>query len=170
MPILHTLLLLLYNTVSVYTFTLPGIGGGQINLSQYAGKKILLVNTASQCQHAPQYAELQQLQQQYASSLVVIAIPSNNFNNMEPGSNEEIQQFIQQYKLSFPVAARQDVVGDEAHPLYQWLAHQQQNGVMDVLPRWNFTKILIGKTGLIEKVFDPMVSPLSQRVKDAVEE
>ena len=89
---------------------------------------------------------------------------------MEPGSNEEIQQIIQQYKLSFPVAARQDVVGDEAYPLYQWLAHQQQNGVMDVLPRWNFTKILLGKTGLIEKVFDPLVSPLSQRVKDAVEQ
>jgi len=89
---------------------------------------------------------------------------------MEPGSNEEIQQFVQQYQLSFQVAARQDVVGDEAHPLYQWLAHQQQNGVMDVLPRWNFTKILIGKTGLIEKVFDPMVSPLGQRVKDAVEQ
>jgi glutathione peroxidase len=152
----------------VYTFTLPALNGGEINLSHYQGKKILLVNTASQCQYAGQYAELQQLQQLYADSLVVIAIPSNNFNNMEPGSNEDIALFVQQYNISFPIAQKQDVLGDEAHPLYQWLANRHTEGGTDALPRWNFCKILIGPTGQVEKVFDPAISPLSQRVKDAV--
>jgi len=154
--------------VSVYTFTLPALNGGEINLSHYQGKKILLVNTASQCQYAGQYAELQQLQQLYAHSLVVIAIPSNNFNNMEPGSNEDIALFVQQYNITFPIAQKQDVLGDEAHPLYQWLANRHTEGGTDALPRWNFCKILIGPTGQVEKVFDPAISPLSQRVKDAV--
>jgi glutathione peroxidase len=170
MPLLHTFLLLLQHTVSVYTFTLPALNGGQINLSQYQGKKILLVNTASQCHYASQYAELQQLQQLYANSLVVIAIPSNNFNNMEPGSNDDIAQFVQQYNISFPIAQKTDVLGENAHPLYQWLANRHTAGGADALPRWNFTKILIGRTGEVEKVFDPAISPLAQRVKDAVEQ
>ena len=170
MPLLHTLLLILHYTASVFTFTLPALTGGEINLANYQGKKILLVNTASQCQYAKQYAELQQLQQMYADTLVVIVIPSNNFNNMEPGSNEDIAQFVQQYNITLPIAQKQDVLGDSAHPLYQWLAHRHEEGSIDALPRWNFTKILIGRTGQIEKVFDPAVSPLAQRVRDAVEQ
>jgi glutathione peroxidase len=154
---------------SIYSFTLPGVNGSTINLNNYAGKKILLVNTATQSPDAGQFAGLQQLYNKYKDSLVIIAIPSNNFNGMEPGSNTEIQQFLQQYNLTFPVAAKTDVAGEQAHPLFVWLRHKDQNGVMDVYLRWNFTKVLIGKTGMVERVFSPGVPPMSEAIQRAVE-
>jgi glutathione peroxidase len=166
---LNILLPIITALSSIYSFTLPGVNGNTINLNNYAGKKILLVNTATQSPDAGQFAGLQQLYNKYKDSLVIIAIPSNNFNGMEPGSNTEIQQFLQQYNLTFPVAAKTDVAGEQAHPLFVWLRYKDQNGVMDVYMRWNFTKVLIGKTGMVERVFSPGVPPMSEAIQRAVE-
>lgn len=169
MFLLNILFMIAAAATSIYNHTLPAINGGTINLSSYAGKKILLVNTATQSPDAGQFAGLQQLYNKYKDSLVIIAVPSNNFNGMEPGTNAEIQQFLQQYNLTFPVAAKTDVVGEQAHPLFVWLRHKDQNGSMDVYMRWNYTKVLIGKTGLVERVFSPGVPPMSEAIQKAVE-
>src|SRR5438046_8764055 len=107
---------------SIYSFKVKGLDGGMIDFSKYKGKKIMIVNTASKCGNTPQYAELEQLYEKYKDKLVIIGFPANNFGAQEPGSNTEIKEFCtKNYGVSFPMAAKVSVKGDDIAPIYKYL-------------------------------------------------
>src|SRR3954447_11464645 len=107
-------------SVSIYDFKVPGLDGKQINLKKYKGKKILIVNTASKCGYTPQYADLEKLYETYKDKLVIVGFPANNFAQQEPGSNKEISEFCtKNYGVTFPMAEKVDVVGENTHPLFK---------------------------------------------------
>lgn len=169
MFLLNFLFIITTTATSIYNYNLPALNGGTINLSSYTGKKILIVNIATQCPTASeQLQELKQLQTQYAATLQIIAIPSNDFNNMEPGTDSSINAALQSYNLNFPVAAKQHVSGNEAHPLFQWLQHKTQNGVMDTRVRWSFTKFLVNAQGQLVTTFDPNTYAMDELVIDEI--
>jgi glutathione peroxidase len=150
---------------SIYDFKVDGLSGGTIDLAKYKGKKILIVNTASQCGYTPQYEGLEQLSKKYGDKLVVIGFPANNFGGQEPGSNEEIGAFCKKnYGVSFPMAAKVSVKGEDTHPLFQYLvAEAKKQGVEDPI-RWNFTKFLIDENGKLVHVFPSKVAPMSEEL------
>ncbi len=164
--------LLLYSLLSltgIFDLHFTDINGNQINLADYQGKKILFVNTASGSEFTPQYAGLEELSQQYKDSLVIIAFPSNNFNN-ELGTNEEIKDFVStNYNAHFIVASKIDVIGENQDSIYQWLTRVVQNGVMDTDITNDFFKILINGKGNLIGVFDSSVDPMSNTIKEAIE-
>lgn len=148
--------------------TLPN--GTSIPLSQYRGKKILLVNTASACGYTHQYAELQQLQAQYKDAVAVLGFPSNDFGEQEKGTDAEIQQFCQtHYSLNFPLNKKSVVIKKQGqHPVYQWLSHPEQNGWCAQAPKWNFSKYIVDEQGVLTHYFDAAVSPLSTQILTAL--
>lgn len=150
---------------SIYEFKIPGLEGGEIDLSKYKGKKILIVNTASQCGYTPQYADLEKLYEQYKGKLVVIGFPANNFGGQEPGSNSEIKEFCKKnYGVSFPMAEKVSVKGSDTHPLFQYLnAEAKKLGVEDPI-KWNFTKFLVDEKGKLIAVFPSKVKPMSEDI------
>lgn len=150
---------------SIYDFKVEGLGGGQIDFSDFKGKKIMIVNTASQCGYTPQYAELEELHEQYKDKLVVIGFPANNFCGQEPGSNEEIMEFCKKnYGVSFPMAAKVSVKGDDIAPLFGYLTEQARAlGIEDPI-KWNFTKFLVDENGKLVAVFSHKVRPLSDDI------
>ncbi len=151
---------------SIYDFKVPGLDGDTIDFAQFKGKKILIVNTASECGYTPQYAELEQLYKRYKENLVVVGFPANDFLGQEPGSNEEIRSFCSRnYGVSFPMAAKIHVKGSKMHPIYQWLTHKEKNGVMDANVKWNFNKFLIDEKGLLIAYFPSSVKPLSEELR-----
>jgi glutathione peroxidase len=130
---------------------------------------VLLVNVASKCGFTPQYAELQQLHEQYGDKLVILGFPANNFKGQEPGSNEEIAEFCQKnYGVKFQMFEKISVVGEDQHPLYQWLSKKELNGWNDEAPKWNFTKYLVNEKGELVKVFESKVKPTSEEVVAAI--
>lgn len=143
------------------------IDGGTIELAQFAGRPMLIVNTASRCGFTNQYAGLQQLWTRYRErGLVVIGVPANDFAGQEPGTNEEILGFCSStFGVSFPLAAKASVVGDGAHPFYRWAARERPGDT----PRWNFHKYLIGRDGRIAAVFPTSTAPTDPRVITAIE-
>lgn len=154
---------------SIYDFKVPSLDGGTIDFSKYKGKKILIVNTASQCGNTPQYAELEQLYKQNLGHLVIIGFPANNFGGQEPGSNEDIRGFCQKnYGVTFPMAEKVSVKGDDIHPLFKYLvAEAEKMGESDPI-KWNFTKFLIDENGKLVKVFHNKVLPLSEEITSAI--
>jgi glutathione peroxidase len=150
---------------SIHGFTLKSITGQDLPLSAYRGKVVLVVNTASQCGYTPQYSGLEAVHQKYKDrGLVVLGVPANNFGGQEPGSNEEIQQFCtRRYSVTFPMASKVSVKGDDQDPLYRYLA--EAGGA----PRWNFTKYLVGKDGKVIRRFDSAVKPDSPELAGAIE-
>ena len=160
---------ILHALTSLFSLTLPGLDGKEISLAQFKGKKILLVNTASQSALAGQLTELQQLQDKYAERLVVILIPSNNINGEEPLGNDEIKEYLQRRKITLLCSAKLDVSALSGHPLFQWLGSREKNGVSDMYVRGNFTKILIGPQGQPLEVFNPGVPPFSEAIVNAIE-
>ena len=145
----------------IYDFDVEDAHGEQQPLSQYQGKVLLVVNTASKCGFTPQYKDLQALYDTWhAKGLEILAFPCNQFGQQEPGSNEEIQQFCQiNYGLTFPILAKIDVNGKDAHPLYQYLCSQKK-GILGDNIKWNFTKFLIDQDGNVLNRYEPAVSPL----------
>jgi glutathione peroxidase len=139
--------------MSVYDFKVPGLDGNAIDLAKYKGKKLLIVNTASKCGFTPQYAELQKLYEKYKDKLTIVGFPANNFGSQEPGTNTEIKEFCSKnYGVSFPMAEKVDVVGDNIHPLFKYLTDEAKKlGVADPVIKWNFTKFLIDENILIRK-------------------
>src|SRR5215212_4435336 len=110
---------------SIYDFKVPGLEGNDIDFSQYKGKKIMIVNTASKCGNTPQYADLEKLYEKYKDKLVIVGFPANNFGEQEPGSNEEIGEFCKKnYGVTFPMAAKVSVRGTDIDPLFKWLVQQ----------------------------------------------
>lgn len=150
---------------SIYQFKVSSLDGGTIDFSQYKGKKILVVNTASKCGYTPQYEELETLYKTYSKQLVVVGFPANNFGGQEPGSNEEIKIFCtKNYGVTFPMAAKVSVKGGDIAPIYKWLTSKSENGVMDADIKWNFTKFLLDEHGVLLAVFDSEVKPMSEAI------
>lgn len=153
---------------TAFLFSFPLLNGGTLNLSDYKGKVVLVVNTASQCGFTPQYKDLETLYNKFKDKgFVVIGVPSNDFGQQEPGNSEEIKCFVRDhYAVTFPMTAKQHVVGEKADPFYQWA--NQQTGFIGS-PKWNFHKYLIGKDGQLVTWFSSITSPTSGRVEKAIE-
>ncbi|QNA44933.1 glutathione peroxidase [Lacibacter sediminis] len=150
---------------SVYNFKVESLEGGMIDFSKYKGKKILIVNTASKCGYTKQYTELEELYKKYKDKLVVIGFPANNFGGQEPGTNAEIKEFCSStYQVTFPMAAKISVKGEDMHPLYQWLTSKEKNGVLDAEIKWNFNKFLLNEKGELVAYFPSKVTPLSEEI------
>jgi glutathione peroxidase len=152
--------------ITAYAFSFPALSGGDIRLAEYAGRPLLVVNTASLCGFTPQYAGLQELWTEFHDrGLTIIGVPSNDFGGQEPGGATEIARTAQhQYGVTFPIAAKAVVKGPNAHPFYKWAADSRPKDV----PRWNFHKYLIGRNGYIAEVFPETVEPADTRVKTAI--
>ncbi|MBL0133010.1 MAG: glutathione peroxidase [Chitinophagaceae bacterium] len=155
----------LFMASSIYEFKVPGLEGGQVDLSKYKGKFILIVNTASKCGYTPQYTELQQLSDKYKKNLVIVGFPANNFGGQEPGSNTEISEFCKKnYGVTFPMTEKVSVKGEDIHPLFAYLtAEAKKMGVEDPI-KWNFTKFLIDEKGKLVAVFPSKVKPMSEEI------
>ncbi len=151
---------------SVYDFKVDALNGGTIDLSAYKGKKILIVNTASKCGFTPQYTDLQKLADTYKDKLVVIGFPANDFGGQEPGTNSEISEFCKKnYGVTFPLAAKSDVVGDNTSPLFKYLTEEAVKlGTPMPVIKWNFTKFLIDENGKLIAVFNSKVTPMSTEI------
>jgi glutathione peroxidase len=149
-----------------HDFTVQSIDGQDISLSEFAGKKILVVNTASKCGLTPQYADLQKLYAEFGGEeFVILGFPANNFLKQEPGTNEEIAAFCEaNYGVSFPMMAKNSVKGEDQHPLYRWLTSKEENGVEDSEVSWNFQKFLIDEKGHLVKVLSPRTSPYDDQI------
>ena len=154
---------------SIYDFELKTLQGELIALNEFKGRKMLIVNVASECGFTPQYKELQALYDKYGGKVVVLGFPANDFGGQEPGSNEEIATFCERnYGVQFPVFQKIAVTGSDAHPLYKWLSDKSLNGVTDEKPTWNFCKYLIDEKGNLIKFFPSKVAPLSAEIIDAI--
>jgi glutathione peroxidase len=153
---------------NAHQFALTAITGEPMAMADFAGKVVLLVNTASKCSFTDQYGLLQALHDRYGKDgLVIIGVPSNEFGKQEPGTEDDIAKFVAgQYQVSFPMAAKTKVKGADAHPLYQWLA--EQAGPLGV-PRWNFHKYLIGADGEMIDWFTSATGPQSAKMTRAIE-
>lgn len=157
------------STTSVYDITYSSIDGKEMNLQQYKGKKILLVNVASKCGFTPQYADLEKLYETHKDKLVIVGFPANDFLKQEPGTNSEIAQFCSlNYGVTFPMAAKISVVGDNKHPLYRWLTDKKLNGWNDQEPQWNFFKYLIDEKGELIHVFPSNTKPMDEEVLNSL--
>lgn len=150
---------------SIHSFKVKSIEGGTIDFSKFKGKKILVVNTASKCGYTPQYEALEKVYEQYKDKLVIVGFPANNFGGQEPGSDGEIQEFCKaRFGVSFPLASKVSVKGDDTAPIYQWLTHKNQNGVLDAEIKWNFNKFLLDENGKMIAYFESKVKPDSEDI------
>jgi glutathione peroxidase len=150
---------------SIYDFKVDGLSGGTIDFSQFKGKKILIVNTASKCGFTPQYEYLEKLYEKYKDKLVIVGFPANNFGSQEPGTNDEIKAFCtKNYGVTFPMAAKVSVKGDDIAPIFKWLTNKSENGIMDADIKWNFTKFLLDENGNLLAKFDSNVAPMSDDI------
>jgi glutathione peroxidase len=152
--------------ITAYAFSFPALAGGDIRLAEYAGRPLLVVNTASLCGYTPQYGGLQELWSQFHDrGLMMIGVPSNDFGGQEPGGATEIAETAQhQYGVTFPIAGKVVVKGPNAHPFYRWAAEARPNDV----PRWNFHKYLVGRDGYIAEAFPATIEPSDTRVMTAI--
>lgn len=150
---------------SVYDIKLKSLNGGDIDLSEFKGKKILFVNTASKCGYTGQYEGLEELHRTHGDKVVVVGIPCNQFGKQEPGSSEEITAFCKKnYGVSFTMAEKTNVKGDGQHALYAWLTQKSQNGVLDAKVSWNFNKFLVDEKGNLVKHYKSSVKPMSEEL------
>jgi glutathione peroxidase len=151
---------------SIYQFKVTDINGNEFDFSSLDGKKILIVNTASECGLTPQYKDLEALYQNYKDlGFVIVGFPANNFGSQEPGSNKEIAVFCQkQYGVSFPMMSKISVKGKDMHDIYQFLTQKSRNGFQDSEVEWNFQKYLISEKGLLVKVLSPTVLPTDKQI------
>ena len=145
--------------------------GLPIDFSQFEGKKVLVVNTASDCGFTNQYSELQKLYEQEKDKLVIIGFPANDFKEQEKGTDKEIAEFCKiNYGIKFPLAAKSSVIkGKQQNEIFKWLSDETLNGWNDQEPTWNFCKYLVDEDGKLIKFFDTGVSPLSDEIKNAIE-
>ena len=150
---------------NIYDFKIPSLDGGTIDFSQYKGKKILIVNTASKCGFTPQYAGLEKLYEQYKDKLVIIGFPSDNFGGQEYHDNDSIKTFCQKnYGVTFPLTTRVDVKGQNTTPVFKYLCNKNENGVLDATISWNFNKFIIDENGNLLAHFDSKVTPDSDEL------
>ncbi len=159
------LLLSLFTASSIYEFKVEGLEGGAIDFSKFKGKKIMIVNTASKCGNTPQYAELEQLYEKYKDKLVIVGFPANNFGQQEPGSNDEIKEFCtKNYGVSFPMASKVSVKGEDVAPIYKYLTDEAKKLGFEDPVKWNFTKFLLDENGKLITVIHNKTKPMSEEV------
>ncbi|OCA74003.1 glutathione peroxidase [Chryseobacterium arthrosphaerae] len=150
---------------TIYDFTVESLEGKEINFADFKGKKILIVNTASECGFTPQYADLEKVYEQYKDKLVVVGFPANNFGGQEPGTNTEIGAFCQKnYGVTFPLAAKVSVKGDDMAPIFKYLTEQELNGVKNTTILWNFTKFLLDENGKLIDTFVSTTKPTDEAI------
>lgn len=156
--------------VSFYNLKTIANDGKQMSFENFKGKKILIVNTASDCGYTAQYDDLQKLYEQYKDKLIVIGFPANDFKEQEKGTDEDIAQFCKiNYGVTFPLAKKSSVIkSDEQNNVFEWLSNKNKNGWNDQQPTWNFSKYLINENGILMNYFDPSISPLSKDVTEAI--
>lgn len=159
------------NANSIQQFKVKLINGSEKNLSEYNGKVLLIVNTASGCGFTPQLKELQQLKEELGNeNFEVLAFPSNDFGRQEPLEGTAISEFCEvNYGVTFPVFDKIMVRGEHAHPLYKFLADKKLNGQLTSTPRWNFHKYLVNKDGVVVDYFFPFTKPLSSKIKKQIQ-
>jgi glutathione peroxidase len=153
--------------MSAYDYSFKTIDGSPLPLASFKGKVVLIVNTASACGLTPQYEALEALYRQYRDSgLVVLGVPANDFGNQEPGTEAEIKDFCtMKFDIDFPLAAKETVIGENAHPFYRWVVSELGE---DAAPKWNFHKYLIGKSGGVAGVFGSRTVPDAPEVVAAI--
>lgn len=150
---------------SFYDLSAESIEGKPAKMSDYKGKYILVVNTASKCRYTYQYEELEKLYQKYKDQLVILGFPSNQFWGQEPADNQKIHSFCKiNYGVTFPLFAKTDVKGKNKHPVYEWLTNKDQNGWNSKGPGWNFHKYLINTEGNLIAEFSASVKPLDKKI------
>ena len=143
------------NATSFYDFKIKSIEGNEIDFSTFKGKKILIVNTASECGYTPQYTELNELNSSYGNKIIVLGFPSDNFGGQEPGTNAEIKNFCSlNFHVTFPLFEKSDVIGINQNPVYKWLTDKKENGWNEEPPKWNFNKYLIDERGILIKFYN----------------
>jgi len=152
--------------MSFYSLSATDINGRTVSMEEFKGKKVVVVNTASECGYTPQYEQLQELYERFKDKgLVVVGFPSNDFGGQEPGSEAEIAAFCQKnYGVTFPLMSKVSTKGGEQHPVYQWLTTKAKNGSMDSEVKWNFHKFLIDEQGRLVKSLGSGVGPLDEEV------
>ena len=154
---------------SLYNYKMESLEGEEIDLSQYKGKKVVLLNVASKCGFTPQYADWQKFHEEHGEDIVVLGFPANNFGGQEPGSDEEIGEFCQKnYGVTFQMFSKIDVIGDNQHPLYKWLSSKELNGWNDKAPTWNFCKYVVNEDGQVTHFFASKIKPEDAEFKAAV--
>lgn len=154
---------------SIYQFRIKSIEGNELDFEKFEGKKILIVNVASECGYTPQYAQLEEMYQNLGEKLVVVGFPCNDFGGQEPGSLQEIQDFCTiRYGVTFPLTEKVSIKGDTPHPIYQWLTTKKQNGVADSDVTWNFCKFLLDEKGQLIKFFPSAIDPVSEEIIDLI--
>ncbi len=150
---------------TIHNFKVEGIDGSTIDFSAFKGKKVLVVNTASQCGYTYQYEGLEKLYEQYKDKLVIVGFPANNFGGQEPGTNSEIKQFCSgKYNVSFVMAAKVSVKGNDMAPIFKWLTQKSENGVLDANITWNFNKFLLDENGNLIQHFISKVEPTDEAI------
>ena len=156
-------------TGSVYDYAVKAIDGKDVKLSQYQGKKLLIVNVASECGYTPQYQELEELSKKHGDRVAVLGFPANNFGGQEPGTNAQIATFCEKnYGVTFPMFAKVSVKGDDTTPLYQFLADKTRNGAVSDAPTWNFCKYLVDEQGRVVGFYKSDVKPMSDELVAAI--
>ena len=152
-----------------YDFEFKDLDSSSLNLSDYKGKVIVVVNVASQCGFTNQYEDMQKVWEQYQDrGVVMLGVPSNDFGNQEPGNNKEIKNFCEaKFGISFPMTEKISVKGTNAHPFYKWA---EKNHGKSAIPKWNFHKILINKEGNIEDTFSSFTKPMSKKIINKIED
>lgn len=149
----------------IHQFTIKSIEGKKIDFSNFKGKKILIVNTASACGYTKQYAALQKLYADNKDKLVVVGFPCNQFGQQEAGSASEIKEFCSvRFGVTFPLTTKIDVKGENQNEIYKWLCNKSQNGVLDATIQWNFNKFLIDENGKLIAYFPSKVTPDSEEI------
>lgn len=155
----------LFAATSIYDFKVDGLNGKPIDFSQFKGKKIMIVNTASKCGNTPQYTQLEELYEKYKDKLVIVGFPANNFGGQEPGTNSEIQEFCKKnYGVTFPMADKVSVKGNDIAPIYKYLLSEAAKKGFDDPIKWNFTKFLLDEKGNLITVIHNKVNPMSEEV------
>jgi len=159
------------NAGSIHALTFQMNDGTEKSLDAYRGKKILIVDTASDCGYTGQYQQLQALQDKYPDKLVVIGFPANDFKEQEKGTDAEIASFCKlNYGVRFPLASKSSVVkGSAQHPVFQWLIDSSRNGWNTRPPAWNFMKYLLDEEGRLVGVFEPAVNPMGEALREMVQ-
>jgi glutathione peroxidase len=153
------------SVTSIHSFSVKALDGSTINFADFKGKKILIVNTASECGYTGQYKDLEALYEKYKDKLVIVGFPANNFGGQEPGTNAEIKTFCtKNYGVTFPMAEKVSVKGDDMTAIYQWLTTKSKNGVLDATIKWNFNKFLLNEKGEVMAKFDSGTKPMDDDI------
>ncbi|HEY2581052.1 MAG TPA: glutathione peroxidase [Mucilaginibacter sp.] len=154
---------------SIYEFDVETLDGEKVSLSEYKDKVLLIVNTASQCGFTPQIKELAALKDEFAGKdFEILAFPSNDFGGQEPLEGNEIASFCEIQQVNYPVFKKIRVRGPYAHPLFKFFADKKQNGNLHSVPRWNFHKFLINKSGIATAFFYPFTKPTSSKIRKRI--